>query len=127
MSPRRPVCRTLEESQESRRRAWKALQGLRQVIAGIADDPLPQPSKPPCFETEGQVLKGELLKILNRLSVELDEADKTIEAMRPFIDDTKRDGSFPHHLLQFNRVMAKLRARASALRVKTEKMGRACS
>ncbi len=62
------------------------------------------------------------MKILNRLAIELDEADQTIEAMRPFIDNTKHDGTFPHHLLQFNRVMAKLRARANALRVRTEKL-----
>lgn len=98
------------------------MQGLRQVIAGVADDPLPQPSKPPCFEIEGQVLRSELLKILNRLAIELDEADRTIEEMRPFIDNTKSDGTYPHRLLQFNRVMAKLRARANALRVRTEKL-----
>ena len=75
--------RLLRESEESRRRAWRALQGIRAVLRAVDECPLDSPSRPPSFEVEGQVLKRAVSETAIRLLSDLEELKKAIEAIRP--------------------------------------------
>jgi len=98
----------LKESQQSRIRAWQALKGLREIISALGDDPLPAPSKPPCFATEGSLLKKNLLKTLAHLRRDLENVQKSVERIRPFIAATEGHGSYPDALIQLNRAVGKV-------------------
>lgn len=107
--------RKLRESQESRRRAWQALVDIRTVLAAVADDPLPPPSKPRCFATEGALLKKALVDILWRLHRDLDTLEKAVEGIRPAIGRSDSKGVMPNALIQLNRAMGKPRLPAGEL------------
>ena len=98
----------LKESQQSRIRGWQALKGLRGIINSLSDDPLPPPSKPPCFETEGALLKSTVLKTLAHLRRDIENMNKAASEMWPYIGTKDADGAFPQANIQFNRALAKL-------------------
>ena len=95
----------LKQSQESRIRAWKALRG---VISVLSDGPLPAPSKPACFETEGAVLKKSLVKVLGNLRRDLESVQQAVEKIRPFIGAKESAGLSPDAIIQLNRAALKL-------------------
>ncbi|MEQ1858426.1 MAG: hypothetical protein ABMA13_00665 [Chthoniobacteraceae bacterium] len=109
VNPKSAVCPTLKESQESRVRAWKALQRIREVLEMLSDDRLPPPSKPSCFETEGQVLRTELLAIMRRLNLDLEHMQEAVEKVRPFIGAKEGHGSFPDAVIGLNRAVGRIR------------------
>jgi hypothetical protein len=101
--------RRLRESQESRRRAWAALQGLRGVIEQLSRRTLAPPGRPPCFAAEGEVLKRSLELSMKTVKLQIDEVLAVVEAMRPHIMGNGSAGEFPHVLLRLNRAVSKLR------------------
>jgi hypothetical protein len=107
--------RQLQESQQSRVRAWKALQGLRQVLARVADHELAPSIKPLCFRREGETLRRALVDVLLRLHRDIDDLEKAIERVRPFIGTSTVDPSLPTVMVQLNRAMQKPRVAASEL------------
>jgi hypothetical protein len=109
------LLRQLRESQQSRLRAWQALQGLRQVLARVAEHELAPPIKPLCFEREGQTLRRALVDILMRLHRDIEDLEKAIERVRPFIGTANADGSLPGAIVQLNRALQKSRVPMSDL------------
>ena len=97
--------RALRESQESRRRAWKALQGIREVLRKADECNLPPPVSPPCFEVEGRILRIALAETVHRLLLELEEMKAAIEAIRPAIGSANRPEGFPQLLISLNRAL----------------------
>jgi len=107
--------RLLRESQESRKRAWHALQGIRAVLRAADVCELAPPSRPPCFEAEGVALKRGLAETAYRLLLDLEELQKAIEAIRPSIGTTERPAIFSNLLISLNRALVKARVSSSAL------------
>lgn len=99
--------RQIQESRESRRRAWAALQRVREAIARLSERPLPPPEKPPNFAKEGEALRAALLAFARSMEISLGDAGKAAEAMRPYLTASD-DGSFPHKLIMFNRALGRL-------------------
>ena len=107
--------RQLRDSVESRKRAWKALQGIRAVLRAIDECDLPPPSHPPCFEAEGQDLRRGLAQTVCRLLSELEELKAAIEALRPAMGSKERPDNFPQLLIRLNRALVKPHVAASDL------------
>jgi hypothetical protein len=105
----------LQRSQESRIRAWNALQELRQVLSRVSTYELQPTIKPPCFKREGEVLRRALVDVLLQLHQDIEDLEKAIERIRPFIGTANTDASLPHALIQLNRAMAKPRWSATDL------------
>src|SRR5436190_21606924 len=92
----------LRKSEESRKRAWRALQGIRAVLRAVDECPLPPPARPPSFELEGQALQRGVADTAFRLLSDLEELKKTIEAVRPAIGSAERPDNFPQRLIELN-------------------------
>ena len=73
----------------------------------LADDPLPAPSKPPCFAAEGEVLKANLLKTITHLRRDLEGIQKAVENVEPFIGAKDASGLNPDAIIQLNRAPRK--------------------
>lgn len=108
MSDDAALQKKLKESQQSRIRAWEALKGLREIISALGDDPLPAPSKPPSFETEGELLKKNLLKTLAHLRRDLETVQGAVERARSFMTAKEGHGSYPDAIIQLNRAVLKV-------------------
>jgi hypothetical protein len=108
--------RMLRDSVESRKRAWKALQGIRAVLRAADECDLPPPSHPPCFEAEGQALRRALAETVFRLLSDLEELKAAIEALHPAIGSSKdRPDNFPQLLIRLNRTLVKPHVASAAL------------
>jgi hypothetical protein len=97
--------RALRESQESRRRGWKALQEIREVLKKAGECDLPPPASPPCFEAEGRVLRIALAETIRHLLMEIRELKVAIEAIHPAIGSASRPEGFPQLLIRLNRAL----------------------
>lgn len=73
----------------------------------LADDPLPAPSKPPCFATDGEVLNTNLLKMRAVLRRDLEGVQNAVEDVRPFIGAKDASGLNPDAIIQLNRAPRK--------------------
>jgi hypothetical protein len=107
--------RLLRESEESRKRAWRALQGIRAVVRAVDECPLDPPSRPPNFELEGQALQRAVAETAFRLLSDLEELKKAIEAIRPAIGSAEKPDSFSQRLIELNRSLVKARVASSSL------------
>src|SRR5215204_4992451 len=101
--------RLLRESEESRRRAWRALEGIRAVLRAVDECPLDPPARPPNFEVEGQVLQRAVAETAFRLLSDLEALKKAIEAIRPAIGSAEKPDGFPQRLIELNRAPVKAR------------------
>lgn len=92
----------LHDSNASRVRAWKALQGVRTALdeAGVEVPPI---LKPKCFENEGVTLRLALLKALIDLHEHIRALNTAIGGVRPFISNSQNEAGYPHALLALNR------------------------
>ena len=79
--------------------------------------------RPPCFETEGAVLKKNLLKALAHLRRDLDDVQQAVERVRPFIASTEGHGSYPDALIQLNRAVVNVGEWTGTLAFTQEKCG----
>ena len=110
------LLRLLRDSLESRKRAWKALQGIRAVLRAVDECDLPAPSHPPCFEVEGQTLRRALAETLFRLLSDLEELKAAVEALRPAMGSSKeRPDNCPQLLIRLNRTLVKPHVASAAL------------
>lgn len=97
-----PLCQSLQEANEARKRAWRELQGLRKLLALVVDD-LPPPPKPASFEAEGALLRAALKKALTEPWERLAALEAAVEGMKPYLSNTKQDGKYPLRVLDLNR------------------------
>jgi hypothetical protein len=104
----------------SRRRAWRELQRLRQLLALVVDD-LPPAAKPASFEAEGALLRAALAKAIAepwRRLAELEAARpkhrppfvpgaaaSAVEGINPYLSNTLNDGTYPMVVNSMNRAM----------------------
>jgi hypothetical protein len=107
--------RLLRESEESRKRAWRALQGIRAVVRAVDECPLNPPSRPSNFEVEGHALQRAVAETAFRLISDLENLKDAIEAIRPSIGSAEKPDNFPQRLIALNRAMVKARVAASSL------------
>ncbi len=107
--------RLLRESEESRKRAWRALQGIRAVVRVVDECPLEPPVRPPSFEVEGKVLQRAVAETAFRLLSELEALKDAVEAIRPAIGSEEKPDGFPQRIIELNRAMVKARVTASSL------------
>ena len=107
--------RLLRDSQESRKRAWQALQGIRAVIRTVGECELPAPARPPCFETEGRMLQRAVAETAWRLLRDLEELERAVDAIRPAIGLAAKPDNFPQLLITLNRALVKTRVPSKVL------------
>jgi hypothetical protein len=107
--------RLLRESEESRRRAWRALEGIRAVLRAVDECRLDPPSRPPSFEVEGRTLQRAVAETAFRLLSDLEALKQAIEAIRPAIGSAEKPEGLPQRLIELNRAMVKARVWASSL------------
>ena len=98
------LCPTLAQANVSRRRAWRELQRIRKLLSTVVEE-LPPPPKPPNFETEGALLRAALAKAIAEPWQRLAALEAAVEALKPYISNTRNDGKYPLRVLDLNRAM----------------------
>src|SRR4051794_34012740 len=98
------TCPTLQQANDSRRRAWRELQRLRQLLALVVEDIPPTP-KPASFEAEGAILRAALAKAISEPWERLAKLEAAVEGLKPYISNTLNDGTYPMCVNDLNRAM----------------------
>lgn len=104
----------LNEANESRLRAWRALQSIRKALtlaAALVDgaEGLPPACPSKSFEPEGIILTFALLEMIRILTADAAQLRKAIEGIRPFLLEGKNESAgFPQAWLALNRASGHL-------------------
>jgi len=108
-------CPILEKANDSRRRAWRELRAIRQMLTLVVEN-LPPVSKPVSFEEEGKILRAALARAITEPWERLATLEKAVEAMKPYISNTKDDGRYPVLFLALRSAMGKERPETERLK-----------
>ncbi len=104
----------LQEANESRLRAWRALQSIRKALtlaSALVDgaEGLPPACPSKSFEPEGIILTFALLEMIRILTNDAAQLRKAIEGVRPFLRKDESDtGGFGQAFLALNRATGHL-------------------
>src|SRR5262245_29562788 len=109
MSSTNDLTQKLVASRQSCWRAWRVFQELRLALQKADECRLPPVARPKSFEAEGNALKQALTETILRLRRDIDELEKAIEGVRPYLNRSDADGGFPGALARLNRAVGKER------------------
>ncbi len=106
----------LRASIQSRQRAWDALQGIRRLLTSVGECDLGPTARPPRFETEGKILRQAIGQTILSLRRDIEQLEKAIEGVRPFLANPDHDPRFPLALFALNRAVQKAKIEIAELR-----------
>ncbi len=73
-------------------------------------------ANPPRFDAEGAILRKGIGQTILNLRRDIEQLEKVIEGVRPFLTNPEHDPRFPHALFALNRAVQKARIEISDLR-----------